>query len=305
MPDADLPRFPRPPRRVSDPAFDLRLEALKKERNAAAERLDLAPGVLCPNGTLEAIARAEPENLGALGGVAGVRRWQLEVIGAELLTAMHAAQPVASREAGMNGGAGEGTGTVSAEIARKALRAVKDPELGLNIIDIGLVYDVAVTDDGVAHVKMTLTSPGCPAGAEIMDDVETTLDDLDGITDCRSRIGLGAVLDAGQDGSASAGVPRTLRAEQQPVRSKKVGRTAGTNLLSSPPSYFSLVAVTCHATFRPRREPHRPPSRGLPSVAGTIAVGLLGAKLRLVRNTTKRSWPGSIQISVPVQPVCP
>jgi ribonuclease D len=92
--DADLPRLPRPARRMSDPALDLRLEALKKERNAAAERLELAPGVLCPNGTLEAIARAEPENLGALEGVAGVRRWQLEVLGAGLLAAMHAVQPV-------------------------------------------------------------------------------------------------------------------------------------------------------------------------------------------------------------------
>jgi metal-sulfur cluster biosynthetic enzyme len=70
----------------------------------------------------------------------------------------------------------------SAEIARKALRAVKDPELGLNIIDIGLVYDVTVSDEGAAHVKMTLTSPGCPAGHEIMDDVRTTLTDLEGIT---------------------------------------------------------------------------------------------------------------------------
>jgi metal-sulfur cluster biosynthetic enzyme len=72
---------------------------------------------------------------------------------------------------------------ISAESARKALRAVKDPELGLNIIDIGLVYDVAIDELGVAHVKMTLTSPGCPAGTEIMDDVKATLRDLDGITD--------------------------------------------------------------------------------------------------------------------------
>ncbi|HEX3928060.1 MAG TPA: metal-sulfur cluster assembly factor [Gemmatimonadales bacterium] len=72
--------------------------------------------------------------------------------------------------------------TITAEVARKALRAVKDPELGLNIIDIGLVYDVTVSDQGAAHVQMTLTSPGCPAGAEIMDDVRRTLSDLDGIT---------------------------------------------------------------------------------------------------------------------------
>ena len=71
---------------------------------------------------------------------------------------------------------------VTGELARKALRAVKDPELGLNIIDIGLVYDVTVSDEGAAHVTMTLTSPGCPAGAEIMDDVRKTITDLEGIT---------------------------------------------------------------------------------------------------------------------------
>lgn len=70
----------------------------------------------------------------------------------------------------------------TAEVARKALRAVKDPELGLNIIDIGLVYDVTVSDAGAVHVRMTLTSPGCPAGTEIMDDVRRTLDDLIGVT---------------------------------------------------------------------------------------------------------------------------
>lgn len=71
---------------------------------------------------------------------------------------------------------------VTAELARKALRAVKDPELGLNIIDIGLVYDLTVADDGAVQVKMTLTSPGCPAGAEIMEDVRQTLTDLEGVT---------------------------------------------------------------------------------------------------------------------------
>lgn len=81
------------------------------------------------------------------------------------------------------GGAAAPHPVISSETARKALRAVKDPELGLNIIDIGLVYDVAVDDAGVAHVKMTLTSPGCPAGAEITDDVKKTLLDLDGIND--------------------------------------------------------------------------------------------------------------------------
>ena len=50
------------------------------------------------------------------------------------------------------------------ETVRKALRQVKDPELGLNVIDIGLIYEVEVKDDGLVHVKMTLTSPGCRRG---------------------------------------------------------------------------------------------------------------------------------------------
>ena len=68
------------------------------------------------------------------------------------------------------------------ETSRKALRAVKDPELNLNIMDIGLVYDVAVSDTGGVHIKMTLTSPGCPAGAEIMEDARRVVSDLEGVT---------------------------------------------------------------------------------------------------------------------------
>src|SRR3954469_8618557 len=69
----------------------------------------------------------------------------------------------------------------AAETVRKALRAVKDPELNLNIIDIGLVYDVEANEAGDVQVRMTLTSPGCPAGTEIIDDVKKVLADLEGV----------------------------------------------------------------------------------------------------------------------------
>jgi metal-sulfur cluster biosynthetic enzyme len=70
---------------------------------------------------------------------------------------------------------------VTSEVVRKALRAVKDPELNLNIVDIGLVYDVAASEAGDVQIKMTLTSPGCPAGTEIIDDVKSVVGDLEGV----------------------------------------------------------------------------------------------------------------------------
>jgi len=70
----------------------------------------------------------------------------------------------------------------SEEEVKLALRRVKDPELNLNIMDLGLVYDVAVEDRTVV-VNMTLTSPGCPAGPEIMADAERTLRALPGVNE--------------------------------------------------------------------------------------------------------------------------
>ena len=72
--------------------------------------------------------------------------------------------------------------TPTPDTVRKALRAVKDPELNLNIIDNGLVYDVEVIEGGRVLVKMTLTSPGCPAGTEILDDVKQVVTDMEGVT---------------------------------------------------------------------------------------------------------------------------
>ncbi|HKW49025.1 MAG TPA: metal-sulfur cluster assembly factor [Gemmatimonadaceae bacterium] len=72
---------------------------------------------------------------------------------------------------------------ITPDIAKLALRKVKDPELGLNIIDLGLVYEVTVDASNNIHVDMTLTSPGCPAGPQIMTDVERALQALPGAGD--------------------------------------------------------------------------------------------------------------------------
>lgn len=68
------------------------------------------------------------------------------------------------------------------EIVKKSLRGVKDPELNLSIMDLGLVYDIEIAD-GVVELKMTLTSPGCPSGPEIMTDAERAVRALDGVSD--------------------------------------------------------------------------------------------------------------------------
>src|SRR6266850_241826 len=71
---------------------------------------------------------------------------------------------------------------LSSDAVRQALRQVKDPELDMNIVDLGLVYDVDV-DDGLVRINMTLTSPGCPAGPMITNDIYKVVRAIDGVKD--------------------------------------------------------------------------------------------------------------------------
>jgi ribonuclease D len=88
VPEADLPRVERPPRRPADPAYEARLERLKAARNLLAIQYELAPGVLCPNGTLEAIARINPATVEELSKVPELRHWQVREIGGGLIAAL-------------------------------------------------------------------------------------------------------------------------------------------------------------------------------------------------------------------------
>jgi metal-sulfur cluster biosynthetic enzyme len=62
----------------------------------------------------------------------------------------------------------------------KALRKVKDPELSLDVVVLGLIYDVAVNGDHV-NVRMSLTTPMCPAAEQIVNDAKQAVEAIDGV----------------------------------------------------------------------------------------------------------------------------
>lgn len=72
------------------------------------------------------------------------------------------------------------SGTISEDQVKLALRRVKDPELNLNILDLGLIYAIKVEGNDVS-IDMSLTSPGCPSGPEIMTEAEGQLKALPGV----------------------------------------------------------------------------------------------------------------------------
>lgn len=75
-------------------------------------------------------------------------------------------------------------GTVQAaadeDALTEALREVYDPELGMSVVDLGLVYEARI-EDGSASVRMTLTSMGCPAGPQLMQEVEEAARSVPGV----------------------------------------------------------------------------------------------------------------------------
>lgn len=70
----------------------------------------------------------------------------------------------------------------------EALRSVIDPELFINIVDLGLVYTINQGDEGLVQVEMTLTSPSCPAGPQIVHQAKTALEQLPGVTEAKIRL---------------------------------------------------------------------------------------------------------------------
>ena len=75
----------------------------------------------------------------------------------------------------MPSGAGGGTATVTVDDVTEAMKDVVDPELGINVVDLGLVYGLHVDDDNTATIDMTLTSAACPLTDVIEDQTNQAL----------------------------------------------------------------------------------------------------------------------------------
>ena len=78
--------------------------------------------------------------------------------------------------------------TPTEEAVRTALKSVVDPELGINIVDLGLVYEVDVSDEGDVDIRYSLTTMGCPIGPLIEDQMRAFLAALPGIREVRPEL---------------------------------------------------------------------------------------------------------------------
>jgi metal-sulfur cluster biosynthetic enzyme len=77
---------------------------------------------------------------------------------------------------------------VTVEDVTDALRDVIDPELGLDFVELGLIYDVAVEDEGTVKVTFSLTSPGCPIGPQVSEQIEEFVGELEGVSQVQSTM---------------------------------------------------------------------------------------------------------------------
>src|SRR4051794_20040834 len=77
--------------------------------------------------------------------------------------------------------------TVTVDDVQEALTNVIDPELGLDFVELGLLYEVEV-DGGDVNIAFTLTSPGCPIGPQVAEQLEEVVGELDGVAGVHRRI---------------------------------------------------------------------------------------------------------------------
>jgi len=77
---------------------------------------------------------------------------------------------------------------VDREQVLAALKQVKDPEIPINIVDLGLVYRLDISDDGVVDMDMTLTTLGCPAAPQILEAARLAVESVEGVREARVNL---------------------------------------------------------------------------------------------------------------------
>ena len=107
--------------------------------------------------------------------------------------------------------------------SQDALTNVIDPELGLDFVELGLIYEVEV-EDGEVFVTFTLTSPGCPIGPQVAEQIEEFVSELDGVDARLPEDDVHARLDAGHDERGREVRPRLLT---EPAPRHQAGRRRG------------------------------------------------------------------------------
>jgi metal-sulfur cluster biosynthetic enzyme len=70
----------------------------------------------------------------------------------------------------------------------EALKQVEDPELFLDIWFLGLIYSINIEDEGVVKIDMTFTSPMCPAGPSLVEQVKNRVSEVEGVSSCEVKI---------------------------------------------------------------------------------------------------------------------
>ena len=68
------------------------------------------------------------------------------------------------------------------------LKSIYDPEIPVNIYDLGLIYNIEIDDDQVAHITMTLTAPNCPMAEELIEEVKYKVAGIKGVKDCDLKL---------------------------------------------------------------------------------------------------------------------
>ena len=168
----------------------------------------------------------------------------------------------------------------------EALRTVYDPEIPVNIFELGLIYKIDVDDRNDVHIDMTLTSPMCPVAETLPEEVKTKVEAIDGVTAADGQRGLGPAVEPQHDdrgGAAGARHPLLrppcrlpLGAFRQTLTVAQVRRRISSSSWSS--ERYAMLSVPplprgCSRTRRPSR-PDR--SRSTASVLASRGLGLPG-----------------------------